>query len=224
MDYVLVNLLPVMVGATIVPLYPVVTLLLLQSEDGLRKAIAFISGGVAMRLAQGVLFGLVFSAAMDANPEGGRKLIASTLLLVVGVLLLVTAVKTWRKEEDPDAPSPKWMSNISGLTALRAMGMGVFFITIDAKQWVFTLSAISIISEGGLGLSTGLGLYLFYILVTQMLMLLPVLGRAIAPRQVARPLKAGQVWLERNSRVIIISVSLLFGLLFSYKAMIGLLG
>lgn len=161
---------------------------------------------------------------MDANPEGGRQLIASTLLLVVGVLLLVTAVKTWRKEEDPDAPSPQWMANISGLTTLRAMGMGVLFLTIDAKQWVFTLSAISISSEGELGLSTGLGLYLFYILVTQMLMLLPVLGRAIAPRQVARPLEAGQTWLERNNRVIIISVSLLFGLWFSYKAVIGLLG
>ena len=224
MDYVFVNLLPVMAGATIVPLYPVIVLLLLQSEGGLRKAAAFISGGIVTRLVQGVLFGLVFGAAMDATSESGQSLIASTLLLVIGVLLLVTAVKTWRKEVDSDAPSPKWMSNISGLTALRAMVMGVLFITIDAKQWVFTLSAISIITEAEPGKLTGIGVYLFYILVALIPMLLPVLACVVAPRQAAKPLQAAQIWLERNNRVVVISVSLVFGIWFAYKAMIGLLG
>lgn len=224
MGDVLVDLLPVIVGAAVVPLYPIIVLLLLQSEGGLRKAVAFVSGGIMMRLVQGVLFGLVFGAASEANSEEGQGLIAATLLLIVGILLLVTAFKKWRKEEDPDDPPPKWMTGISGLSALRAMGAGALFVTIAVKQWVFTLSALGIISEAELGGSAGAGLYLFYILTTQTLVLPPILAYAVAPQQAAKPLQTAQGWLERNNRVIVMVVSFIFGLWFSYKGITGLIG
>lgn len=69
MDYVLVNLLPVMVGATIVPLYPVVVLLLLQSEGEQRKASAFISGGIAMRLAKVFFLALSLARRWTRTPK-----------------------------------------------------------------------------------------------------------------------------------------------------------
>ncbi len=224
MGDVLVDLLPVMIGAAVVPLYPIIVLLLLQSQGGLSKATAFVSGGVAMRLAQGVLFGLVFGAAMSANTEGGQQLIASTLLLVIGLLLLVTAFRKWRKVEDPDDPPPQWMTGLNSLSTLKAFGAGALFVTIAVKQWVFTLSAIAIISEAELGRSVGVGLYLFYTLATQMLALLPILAYAIAPQRTAKPLQAAQGWLGRNNRVIMIMVSLIFGVWFSYKGITGLIG
>jgi len=63
---------------------------------------------------------------------------------VIGILLLITAVKQWRKEDDPDAPPPKWMATISGLSTAKALGMGALLVAIAAKQWVFTLSAIGV--------------------------------------------------------------------------------
>jgi hypothetical protein len=224
MSDVLVDLLPVMVGAAVVPLYPIIVLLLLQSEGGLGTAVAFVSGGIAMRVAQGVVFGVVLGAAMAANGEDGQQLIASTLLLVIGILLLVTAFKKWRKDEDSDDPPPKWMTGISSLTGLRAIGAGALFVTIAVKQWVFTLSAISIIAGAELGGSTGASLYLFYILTTQILVLPPILFYAIAPQRAAKPLQTAQGWLERNNRVIVMTVSFIFGLWFSYKGITGLLG
>lgn len=224
MSDVLLELLPVMVGAAVVPLYPIIVLLLLQGKGGLGTAVAFVTGGVTMRLAQGVLFGLVLGAAMAANGEDGPQLIASTLLLVIGLLLLVAAFKKWRKEADPDDPPPQWMTGISNLSGLRAVGAGALFVTIAVKQWVFTLSAISIITEANLGGSAGVGLYLFYILITQILVLPPILFYAITPQRAARPLQAAQGWLERHNRVIVMIVSFIFGLWFSYKGITGLLG
>jgi hypothetical protein len=224
MSNVLLKLLPVMVGAAIVPLYPIIVLLLLQNDGGLGKAVGFVSGGVGMRLAQGALFGLVLGTAMAANSEDGQQLIASTLLLVIGLLLLVAAFKKWRKEEDPDDPPPKWMAGISSLTGMRAVGAGALFVVIAVKQWVFTLSAISIITEAELGRSAGVSLYLFYILTTQILVLPPILFYAVAPQRAAKPLQAARGWLEDNNRVIVIAVSFIFGLWFSYKGITGLLG
>lgn len=224
MGDIFLELLPVILGAAVVPLYPIIVLLLLQSEGGLGKAVGFVSGGVAMRLAQGVLFGLILGAAMAVNGEDGQQLIASTLLLVVGILLLVAGFKKWRKEEDPDDPPPKWMTSISGLSGLRAVGAGALFVTIAVKQWVFTLSAISIIGEAGVERPLSIGLYLFYILLTQILVIPPILFYALAPERAARPLQAAQGWLERNNRVIVMTVSFFFGLWFSYKGITGLLG
>ncbi|MBP6470168.1 MAG: GAP family protein [Chloroflexi bacterium] len=224
MNNIFLELLPIIVGAAVVPLYPIIVLLLLQSENGLGKSVAFVSGGVAMRLAQGVLFGVVLGAAMAANGQDGQQLIASTLLLVIGILLLVTAFKKWRKEEDPDDPPPKWMASISSLSGARAVGTGALFVSIAVKQWVFTLSAISIINEAGLERPLSIGFYLLYITLTQTLVLPPILFYAIAPERAAKPMQAAQSWLERNNRVIVTSVSFIFGLWFSYKGITGLTG
>jgi uncharacterized membrane protein YidH (DUF202 family) len=208
-----------------VPLYPIVVLLfLLQGTGGLGKALSFVAGGIAMRLLQGLLFGLVLGAAMGAASEEGQRLGVSILLLIVGILLLITAFKKWQKEDDPDAPPLRWMAAISGMSAVRAVGAGALYLAIAVKQWVFTLSAIGLISEAGLGKTAGVGLYLFYVLATQALVLPPILVYAVAPQRADRVLKAVQTWLERYDRTILVSVSLIFGVWFSYKGLTGLIG
>ena len=215
------ELIPLIVGATVVPFYPIAVLLMLQGPGGLVNAIAFVAGNIAVRLAQGVLFGLVLGVAMAASSEDGQRLGVSTLLLTVGVLLSITAIKKWRKEEDPDAPPPQWMSAIGGLSAVKAVGAGALLVTIAVKQWVFTLSAIG---EAELGEAASTGLYLIYALATQTLVVLPIVAYAVAPHRAAGPLEAAETWLERHNRVIVTTVSLVFGVWFLYKGITGLIG
>lgn len=224
MGDVFVTLLPVIAGATLVPVYPIVVLLLLQSQRGLGKALAFVTGAVAVRLVQGILFGFVFGAAAEAYPDGGSEAIASTLLLIVGILLLIGAYKKWRKEADPDEPTPQWMATIGGLSGLKAVGTGALFLAVSVKQWVFTLAAIDVILGAGLGTTTSIAAYLLYTAATQVLVLLPILLVAVAPQGSAQPLTAAQLWLERNNRVILVTASLVFGLWFFYKGISGLMG
>ncbi len=224
MNNVFVELLPLILGAALVPLYPIVVLLLLLGEGGLRTAVAFVAGVLAVRLAQGVLFGWVFGAAAEAYPDDGPQIIASTLLLVLGLLLLLAGYKKWRKQPDPDDPPPQWMAALDGLSPLKALGAGALFVTIAVKQWVFTLTAIDVIQGAALQPAAEAGLYLFFALATQTLVLLPILAFAVAPQQAAKPLRAAQAWLERNNRPIMIGVSLVFGLWFLVKGVTGLIG
>jgi hypothetical protein len=223
MGHVIVDLLALIVGAAVVPLYSIAILLLLQSKRGLLKAIAFVSGGVMVRLVQGILFGFVIGAACKENAEPGPKLIISTLL-IVGILLLVTCLKQWWKRDDPDAPPPQWMSAITGLSALKAVGAGALFPIIAVKQWVFTLSAIGVISEAGLDGKASVGVYLFFVLATQMFVLAPILAYAVAPHWTVRPLETIRAWLERNNRAIVIVMSLIIGAWFLIKGITGLIG
>ena len=224
MDTVIVSLLPLVVGAALLPGWIILTLFLLRGEGGVRKALAFAAGAMTVRLVQGVLFGYVFGAAADAYGESGSNLITSTLLLVLGLVMLISAVKRWRKEEDPDAPPPKWMDVLGGLSAIQAFGMGALLMALAIKQWVFTLSAIAVIEQGELSQASNVLAYLFFVLAAQSLVLAPILICAIAPTQSAKMLDAAQGWLERNNRVIIIAASLIFGVWFLWMGIAGLIG
>jgi len=224
MGAVIVSLLPLIVGAALLPAWIILALFLLRGKGGVRKALAFAAGAMTVRLVQGVLFGFVFSEASDASGEGGSDLITSTLLLVLGILMLISAVKKWRKEEDPDAPPPKWMATLGGLSTIQALGIGTLLMALSIKQWVFTLSAIAVIEQGELSLAGSALTYLLFVLAAQSLVLAPILVSAVAPVQAAKLLDAIQGWLERNNRAIIIAASSIFGVWFLWKGIAGLIG
>lgn len=221
MGAVFVELLPLIVAAAVLPVWIIMALFLLRGEGGVRKATAFLVGATTVRLLQGALFGLVLdTGAGDADESNAIK---ATLLLVIGIIMLIAAYKKWRKEEDADAPPPKWMAALSGLSALKALGMGALLMLVAVKQWVFTLSALAIIEAGYLGLGANILLFVLFTLGAQLLIAAPIIVTVVAPRQAVRLLDRMQGFLERYNRPITIGVSLIFGLWFTWKGVTGLM-
>jgi hypothetical protein len=223
MATLLVSLLPFIIGSALVPLQIIVGLLLLKSpKQGLFKAIAFVSGMTITRLFQGLIFGFILSkSATFAAGNSGKSPIISTLLLVLGILLLIAAYKKWRGVDDADDPPPKWLARIDDLTPLRAFEIGLGLPLIAAKLWVFTLSALATIAAAQLGQPTSAIAYLLFILLAESLLLLPILMRILIPDRSKSVLRKLSAWLTRNNRPITITVSLVFGLLFLYSGING---
>lgn len=225
MDSVLASLLPFIIGSALVPLQIIIVVLLLTGEQrGTLKAIAFVLGMTITRLAQGFLFGITLaSASGDPDYDVRTGAVKSTLLMVLGILLLIAAYKKWAKEPDPDAPPPKWMGMIDAITPVRAFLFGAGFILIAVKLWVFTLGALSAIAEAQLSRQEGIIAFLLYILLAQSLLIIPILIRLLMPSRAGRILGALGGWMEKNNDRIVIVVSLVFGLLFLYQGVMGLL-
>jgi hypothetical protein len=223
-DGTLLELIPLVLGAAAVPLWIIVTLLLLRGDGGVGKAAAFLGGATVGRLLQGILFGGVVGTAAADHPEGSHGQVVSVLLLLLGIILLVAAAKKWLKEVDPDEPPPQWMATINAWSPLKACAIGFALIAVAVKQWVFTLSAIGVIGEAGLGRWANVALYLGFTVAAQLFMLLALALAALAPAQADKTLAAAQGWLERNNRMIMIAVSLIFGVYFLWKGATGLLG
>lgn len=227
METILVSLLPYILGSALVPVQIIIGILLLKSpHQGLLKGTAYVAGMTTTRLLQGVIFWFVFTTSGAATVDGssGQSLVASTLLLVLGIFLLITAYKKWRGEDDPDDPPPQWLTMMDSASPLKAFGIGFGLPLIGAKLWVFTLGALATIADAQLGQPGSTVAYLLFILLAQSLLLLPILIRILLPARSKSVLDAVSAWLTKNNRPIVIVVSLIFGLLFFYSGLTGLIG
>jgi len=218
----IIKLTPFIIGSAVVPVQIMMIILLLNSpKQGLAKAISLVAGMTAVRLLQGVIFGLILSPS--SGETSGKSPVVSTLLMVLGILLLITAYKQWRNEDDPDGPPPKWLVMLDTLTPLKAIGMGAILVLISGKFWVFTLSAIGVIEQAHLGQPSSILAFLLFMLLAQSLLLLAIIIRVIVPEQSKSITETISAWLTKYNRPIVLVVSLVFGLLFFVQGASGLL-
>jgi len=217
------TLLPLVVASALVPLQITLTVLLLRASVG--TAAAWVGGMTATRLAQGMLFGVVFAGAGAlSGSQDGPGPVVSVVLLVVALLFLTKAAKLLLGggDDDEDAQPPKWMKLTESVTAGKAFLFGAGYVAIAAKLWVFTLGAIGAIDEAGLGSAASIALFLLFVALAEAIPIAFVAYAALAPSSSQILLGRVSAWLEKNSRVIVIVLGIVFGAWFLLKALQGL--
>jgi cytochrome bd-type quinol oxidase subunit 2 len=215
----MVDMLPLILGSLLGPAQFIFTVLLLRSADrGVLKASSFILGMTVMRLVQGILFGFVMDEALKSVTQKDKPgVVSTTLLLVLGIFLLITAYQQWRHEDDLDKPPTKWFKWMDRITPMQAFGIGFVWVATSFNLWVFTLSAIAVIGESPLNLPDSVLAYLLFILLVESLMLLAILMRVTLPGKAETFLNNMSVWLLKHNPMLIASTSLVFGLFFLVK-------
>ena len=217
------DLLPFILGIAIVPVQLIIMLLFLKDpQSGLLKGSLFLAGLTTIRLLQGIIFGLILNFGASADGANGKGPIVSTLLLVLGILLLITAYKKFKKEPDPDGDPPKWMSAIESATNTKAFVFGMQLSLISPKLWVFILGAIGTITAAQLGQPVSFYTFIVFVLLAQSLLVLLVLIRLLLPKQSSSLINAASSWLDKHNRIIVIVISLIFGVYFLYQGFYGL--
>jgi hypothetical protein len=215
-------LLPLAIGSAILPVQITVTVLLLRSTAGRISAVAWLAGLTAVRLAQGIVFGLVLGVGV-AEAEGPDRPgpIVSTLLLVVGVLFLVGVLRKLVDAPDDDAPPPRWMARVSTATPARAFALGAGATAASAKLWAFTLSAIAVIAEADPGPTAAIGLFLVFVVLAESIHLAMVAFAYAMPGRAGPALDRVTGLLARYNRPLMIGLGLIFGVWFLLKALAG---
>lgn len=222
MTELLTTLVPLIVGSAVLPVQITITVLLLRSSSGVIVGAAWVAGMTAVRLVQGLVFGLVLETATSgAGDAGGPGPIVSTLLLVVGIAFLVGAGKALLDEPDEDAAPPGWMSSISAAPPGRAFAMGAGIVALSPKLWAFTLAAIGAIADAGLAGAMAVGWFLLFVVLAESVHLGLVGLTAVAPARAAPVLERTSAALVRYGREIKVGLGVVFGLWFLYKALAG---
>jgi len=217
------SLIPLIVGGVVVPIQIIITVMLLRSSAGKLTAVAWVAGMTAVRLVQGLLFGLVFgSVETSSTATGGPGTAIWVLLLALAVMFYVTAAKNLLKHPDEDAPPPKWMAMIEGVRPGKAFALGAGVLGIGAKFWVFTLGAIAAIADAGLGSAAAIGIFILFVVLTESIHLILLVIAFALPERSAGVLDSVNATLKKYNRVIMIVLGLVFGTWFLIKALSGL--
>lgn len=218
------TLIPLAIGSAVVPIQIIITILLLRTPGGRTAAVAWVAGMTVVRLAQGLVFGILLGArGGDAGGEvGGSGELVSVVLLVLAVMFYVVAARKLLKHPDDDAPSPKWMAMADDVKPGKAFLLGVGLVAISAKFWVFTLGAIAAIGEAGLGMGGSVVTFLLFVVLAESIHLAAVGFAFAAPARADVALTRFSALLERYNGPIVIALSLVFGTWFLVKALTGL--
>jgi hypothetical protein len=209
------------VASAVMPGPIAVTMLLLRAPGGVPAAAAFVGGMTVVRLAQGVVFGVLLASA-EAEGSADAGTVEAVLLLVLSIVLFIAAARAALADDDPDRPPPAWKAKIESMSAVTAFAIGLGYLLLGLKFWAFTLGAIAAVEEAAPEPGTAVVAFLVFVALAQALPLLAVAARLLAPVRSAAGLDAFSGWLARNDRRIAIVLGLTLGTWFGLQALRGL--
>jgi len=206
------DILPLAVAVAIFPVPIIAVVLVLGSDRGTAKGLAFVLAWcVGLTAVGGVV--LVFAGVADASDEGEPATWVNVLLLGLGLLLLVAAVRQWRGRPSggEEARTPGWMRTIDEFTIAKAGGAGFALSALNPKNLLLTVAAAAEIAEVGLSGGRQVALLLAFVIVASAGVLTPLVF-ALAFGDRSRELLEGlRAWMARYNAVIMGLLFLLIG-------------
>ncbi len=138
-------------------------------------------------------------------PNTAPSTAAIAVKLALGVVLILFAVRQWRRMGIPRQP-PAWMARLDGLSLWTAAGQAAFL-----QPWALVAAAAATVTEAKLS-SAGdyLTLVLFCVLATSSFLALE-LAVGFRPTAADARIKALRTWLDTHRDQVIIAISLLLG-------------
>jgi threonine/homoserine/homoserine lactone efflux protein len=139
------------VGVALSPVPIIAVVLMLGTPRARANGPAFVLGWVAGLAVAGTVVLLVSSGA-DASDEGEPATWVGVLKLVLGLLLLLVAARTWqvRPRGGTEGALPKWMQTIDTFTASKALGFGALLSGVNPKNLLLTVAAAAAIAQTGI--------------------------------------------------------------------------
>jgi threonine/homoserine/homoserine lactone efflux protein len=138
------------VGVALSPVPIIGVVLMLGTPRARSNGAAFVVGWVVGLGAVGTIV-LLASSGADASTSGEPADWVNWLKLVLGLALLLLAMKQWRaRPADGDAAAmPKWMQAIDTVTPLKAAGLAVLLSAVNPKNLLLVVGAAAAIAQTG---------------------------------------------------------------------------
>lgn len=213
------------VGVAISPVPIIGVILMLSTPRARANGPAFILGWLAGILVVGAIVLLVAGGAGvgdSGQPSDG----VSLLKLVLGLLLLLVAVRQWRGRPrgDQEPTMPGWMDTIDAFTAPRAAGFGILLSAVNPKNLLLIVGGAAAISQTGVSNGAQAGALVVFALIASLgtgtpLAIYFALGER--SRSILAELKE---WMSHNNAAIMAVICLIVGAKLLGDALSGFAG
>jgi threonine/homoserine/homoserine lactone efflux protein len=199
------------VGVAISPVPIIAVVLMLVTPRARSNGPAFVVGWL---LGLSIVGAIVLLLAPDATSDHGEPATwATTLKLVLGVLLVLLALKQWRGRPHAaeEASTPKWMRAIDSFTAPKAFGAGAVLSGANPKNLLLAVgAAVAILQTGISGGEQAIVYAVFAVLATVGVAVPVVIYFALGDRSGA-VLDRLKTWMAKNNAVIMAVLLVVIG-------------
>ena len=196
----MINFIPLGLAA-IAPVGVALVILLLTSQKGVSKTLAYL---IAQALAFAV-WGSIFiklSVNFDSLGTAEPTRAGLTLRIFLGILLLVIGIRVLLNDQDPDALPLKWKSLIEKMSAIALFFLNFFLSLLQIRFVLLIMAGADIIHNARLSsMETFLGL-LILLIVLLWPQFIPLVVFVVMRDQRDKALKVMDGWLEKNSRLV----------------------
>lgn len=216
MAELILSLISLAIVATLQPPQVIAMIILLQTRLGTANGLAYLAGMTTFRLALGAAAWILFSSLESSiETSGGNfSILVGTILVVLGLLMLIYALRQGFSAPDEDEAAASWLDKLEAVSPAQAFLVGIAFLALDPRDWIIDVSAINLIAEADLSSAKSILAYLVYILMAQSLLWIPLLFSLLVPDRANSSLAALNIWMKRHARGIEITVAIIFGLVF----------
>lgn len=157
------------------------------------------------------------------NNSGGSANIYSYLFIDLGLLLLWVTQRNFRQPQTDNNEPSRLIAFVDRFTAPKAFAFGAAVTVINFKNLAIFLSAVSVPLLSNLSILEKMITVIVVVLVFCASVLVPILIYFAFPKQANEKLNWLKQRLESHSRPIGIWVPLIFGLLFLFRGITGLI-
>jgi hypothetical protein len=142
------QMLPFAVGVAVSPMPIVAVVLMLVTRRARINGPAFLVGWVVGIAIVGAI-ALAIAGPTSASEEGQPANWVNWLKLVLGVLLLLVALREWRARpaEGEEVAAPKWMGMIERFTPVKALEGGRWFSVVSTRRTCSSSLAVQLRSR-----------------------------------------------------------------------------
>jgi hypothetical protein len=217
------EVLPFAIGVAISPVPIIAVILVLFSARARVNGPLFTLGWVVGVAAVSIVVYVVADAG-DVSTSGGASDTSNWIKLVLGILLVLLAVRNWRKRPAPgDTPvQPKWMSAIDTLAPVKAGGLAVLLAAANPKNLALALAAGASLAQAGVsGGQAAVGLTVF-VVVASLTIAVPVVFYLVGGERAAHVLDGWRVWLSEHNTAVMAVLFLVFGAVLFSQGLRGL--
>jgi threonine/homoserine/homoserine lactone efflux protein len=159
------------------------------------------------------VFVLVVAGPTDASDEGSPATWVAILELVLGLLLLLMAVKQWRDRpaEGEEVEMPKWMSAIDEFEPPMALGAGAVLSGLNPKNLLLAVAAGAAIAQTGISGTQQAIAYAVFAVIATIGVAAPVVIYFFMGDRAPQLLDNMKGWMGRHNAVIMSVLLLVLG-------------
>lgn len=200
------------VGVALSPVPIIAVVLMLATPKGRTNGAAFLGGWVIGIAVLGTIV-LVVASGASASKHGAPATWVSILKIVLGVLLVLLAVKQWRgrPRRGAQAKLPGWMRTVDTFTPVRSAAIAVVLAAVNPKNLLLVVGGAAAIAQTGASTANQAIALIVFIVIATLGVGAPVAIYFSMGDKATRILGEMHDWMARENATIMAVICLIIG-------------